>query len=58
MPLREFECQDCHYAWEKLNPQGLQECPKCRSKHTTQRLSTFSWNFSPYFILLKEEGLD
>lgn len=58
MPIREFRCDDCHYAWEKLNPQEKEQCPKCKGNQVTRKLSTFSWNFSPYFILLKEEGLD
>jgi len=58
MPIREFDCQDCQNIFEKLNPKDNVECPNCGSKNLVQRFSTFSWSFSPYFISLKEDGLD
>jgi len=55
MPIREFECQDCHNIFEKLNPPIDMECPNCGSKHTEQRFSTFSWNFRGLFELFNEQ---
>jgi len=56
MPIREFECQDCHYQWEKLNPQN-EKCPNCGSKKIKQKFSTCNWNWGGLLLYFKEEKL-
>lgn len=58
MPIREFQCETCHHKWEVLNPQGQQQCPKCKSSKVKQVFSTCNWNWGGLFLYLKEEGLD
>ena len=58
MPIREFECQDCHHIWEKLNPQELSECPKCHSNQVKRKFSTCNWNWGGIFLYWKEEKED
>ena len=45
MPIFEYACQKCHNTFEKLvlsKNQSAPVCPKCGSKKTKQRFSTFA----------------
>jgi len=55
MPIREYQCLECQNNFEKLNPSGEVECPKCGSKKVRRKFSTFSWVFRGAFELFNEQ---
>lgn len=52
MPIYEFECNECHEAFDDLVPMSKcekcpdTECPKCHSKNWTKLVSCPSFNFT------------
>jgi len=58
MPIREYECQRCGHVWEKLNPQGQQQCPECKSTEAKQLFSACNWNWGGLFLHWNEEKED
>ena len=55
MPIREYQCLKCRNVFEKLNPEGEIECPKCGSKDIEKRFSAYSWRFRGLLELINEE---
>lgn len=49
MPIFEFNCTDCGQSFEVLIRNGdSSNCPKCHSRNTQKRMSTFSFKFVGY----------
>ena len=50
MPIFEFNCQQCTTIFEELLPADQDKseviCPKCHSRETTKRFSTFASHIS------------
>ena len=46
MPTYEYRCRDCHHVFDRIEPisehgQKTPTCPKCRSRHVEQVLTSF-----------------
>lgn len=49
MPIYEYQCQSCQYAFEKLqkiSDDPLQECPECRQNTLKKKISAAGFRLS------------